>query len=91
MSNTSKSTRPSQSEYSPTGEPEKATYPTNTKFRNILLLIGVILLAIGFIALMWLTFRPKTTATPPDGKVQQFEQKSQEEFMNTEDNEAQQP
>ncbi len=90
MNNSSKSTRPTQSEYSSTGEPEKATYPTNSKFRSILLIVGVLLLAIGFIALLWLTFRPKTTATPPDGKVQQFEQKTQDEFMNTEELEEQQ-
>jgi len=83
--------KPSKSEFTPMGEPEKATYPTNTRFRNIILIVGVVLLAIGFIALLWLTLRPKSSVKSPDGKVQQFEQKSQDEFINTQEEREQQP
>lgn len=70
--------------------PTEPTYPTNTHFRLVILLIGVVLLMIGFIVLLWLVFHPVSKPSPAGNDIKSAEQNSEDKFFDSEDAKDQQ-
>lgn len=70
--------------------PTEPTYPTDTHFRLVILLIGVVILMIGFIVLLWLVFHPTNKPSPAGNDIKSAEQNSEDKFFDEVDAKDQQ-
>ena len=86
MNNISDKSR--SSKYSHSIRPSSPTYPVSLKYRNVILLVGLLILLVGFCFLLWLAVRPKEPTKIPNGGVVNFEKNQETEFFYNQGNPA---